>query len=157
MDAVQGDGHPFKARPGPPALTRRECLKLGAVAGLAVLVPETMAVAGTDRRKEPKSGMKLGLVTYNLAKDWDIPTLIEKCGATGFEGVELRTTHAHRVEPSLGEAERREVRKRFEDSAVILWGLGSVCEFHSDDPAVVKQNVETCREFTTLAAEVRRV
>ena len=23
--------------------------------------------------------MKLGLVTYNMAKDWDIPTIIENC------------------------------------------------------------------------------
>ena len=42
--------------------------------------------------------MKLGLVTYNMAKDWDIPTIINNCTETGFEGVELRTTHAHKVE-----------------------------------------------------------
>src|SRR5438874_12179260 len=36
---------------------------------------------------------KLGLVTYELAKDWDIDTIIKNCEATGFEGVELRTTH----------------------------------------------------------------
>ena len=42
--------------------------------------------------------MKLGLVTYNMAKDWDVPTIIKNCQDTGFEGVELRTTHAHKVE-----------------------------------------------------------
>jgi len=144
------------ARPGgpPAALTRRECLKLGGAAGLVALIPETALSAVADVRKEPKPGMKLGLVTYNLAKDWDVPTLIEKCRAAGFEGVELRTTHAHEVEPSLGKAERREVRRRFEDSGVALWALGSVCEFHSDDPAVVKQSIETCKEFAVLAADV---
>src|SRR5436189_229295 len=35
---------------------------------------------------------KLGTVTYNLAKDWDVPTLIKNCEANGFEAVELRTT-----------------------------------------------------------------
>ena len=47
--------------------------------------------------------MKLGLVTYNMAKDWDIPTIINNCTETGFEGVELRTTHAHKVEVSLSQ------------------------------------------------------
>jgi sugar phosphate isomerase/epimerase len=64
--------------------------------------------------------MKLGLVTYNMAKDWDLPTLIEKCRSTGFEAVELRTTHAHGVEPSLSAAERQAVRRQFEGSGVRL-------------------------------------
>ena len=42
--------------------------------------------------------MNLGLVTYNLARDWDLPTLIRNCEETGFHAVELRTTHAHGVE-----------------------------------------------------------
>lgn len=98
--------------------------------------------------------MKLGLVTYNLARNWDIPTLIARCGANGFEGVELRTTHAHGVEPSLSAAERREVKQRFAESGVRLWGLGSVCEFHSTDPAEVKSHIESCKAFVKLAADV---
>jgi hypothetical protein len=43
--------------------------------------------------KAPK--MKLGLVTYNLAQDWDIETIIKNCEAAKFQGVELRTTHGH--------------------------------------------------------------
>src|SRR6266404_353672 len=57
---------------------------------------------------------KLGLVTYELAKDWDVETIIKNCEATGFEGVELRTTHRHGVEPSISKEQRKEVRKRFE-------------------------------------------
>ena len=57
--------------------------------------------------------MKLGLVTYNLANDWDVDTIIEKCSDTGFEGVELRPTHAHGVEISLSKAERHEVQRKF--------------------------------------------
>ncbi|HOJ22049.1 MAG TPA: hypothetical protein PLY56_10980 [Armatimonadota bacterium] len=56
--------------------------------------------------------MKLGLVTYNLASDWDVPTIIERCQRTGFEGVELRTSHAHGVEPDLSPMARAEVRQR---------------------------------------------
>ena len=45
--------------------------------------------------------MKLGLVTYNLAKDWDLDTIIARCAQHRFAGVEVRTTHAHGVEVSL--------------------------------------------------------
>ena len=75
--------------------------------------------------------MQLGLVTYNMAKEWDIDTIIEKCANTGFEGVELRTTHAHGVEVDLSKEERAEVKKRFEDSPIELAGLGSAFEYHS--------------------------
>ena len=49
---------------------------------------------------------RLGLVTYQLAKDWDVEEIIANCTETGFEGVELRTTHAHGVEVELGAAQR---------------------------------------------------
>jgi len=57
--------------------------------------------------------LRLGLVTYNLAKNWDVPMIIRMCSETGFEAVELRTTHAHGVEPSLNEEQRRAVKKIF--------------------------------------------
>ena len=101
--------------------------------------------------------MKLGLVTYNMAKDWDLKTLIANCKTTGFEGVELRTTHPHGVEPTLSPAQRAEVKKQFEDSPVKLWGLGSVCEYHSADPAEVKKNIEITRDFVKLAKDVGAV
>ena len=98
--------------------------------------------------------MKLGLVTYNMAKEWDIPTIIERCEATGFQGVELRTTHAHNVEVDLSAAERRDVRKQFEESAIELAGLGSAFEFHSPDNDEVQQNIEGTKVYSQLAADV---
>ncbi|MCS6830728.1 MAG: TIM barrel protein [Armatimonadota bacterium] len=97
---------------------------------------------------------QLGLVTYNLARSWDVPTLIARCRATGFAAVELRTTHAHGVEPDIGAARRKEIRQQFEDSGIVLWGLGTVCEFHSPDAAVVRENIETCKRFCELARDV---
>jgi sugar phosphate isomerase/epimerase len=98
--------------------------------------------------------VKLGLVTYNLAKDWDLPTIIEKCRGAGFAGVELRTTHAHGVEPSIDLTRRQEVRHLFQDSGITLWGLGSTCEFHALDEAVVRENIDTCKAFVLLARDV---
>ncbi len=98
--------------------------------------------------------MKLGLVTYNMAKDWDVPTIIENCAATGFQGVELRTTHAHNVEVNLSANERQEVRKQFEDSPIELAGLGSAFDYHSTDIEEVRRNIEGTKEYVQLAADV---
>jgi len=98
--------------------------------------------------------MKLGIVTYNIAKDWDLNTIIEKCEATGMEGVELRTTHAHGVEVSLSAQEREEVKKKFGNSKVELVGLGSTFAYHAIDSAEVKQNVEGTKEYAILARDV---
>ena len=98
--------------------------------------------------------MKLGLVTYNMANNWDVPTIIENCAATGFQGVELRTTHAHNVEVNLSANERQEVRKQFEDSPIELAGLGSAFDYHSTDAEEVRQNIEGTKEYAQLAADV---
>ena len=98
--------------------------------------------------------MQLGLVTYQWGADWDLPTLIKNCQATGFAGVELRTTHKHGVEPSLDDAARKEVAKRFADSGVELVGLGTACEFHSPDAAVVRKNIDETKAFIRLCHDV---
>ncbi len=56
---------------------------------------------------------QLGVVTYNIAKDWDLATILTRLEKLDYEGVELRTTHAHKVEVNLSKADREEVRRRF--------------------------------------------
>lgn len=95
--------------------------------------------------------MRLGAVTYNVLKDWDIETIIRNLEATGFEAVELRTTHKHGVEPSLSTQERLRVAERFQRSKVRLLSYGTTAEFHSPDPAVRRKNVEDAKAFIDLA------
>src|SRR5690606_2802038 len=104
----------------------------------------------------PKRGEKLrfGLVTYLWGKDWDLPDLIAKCERARLSGVELRTTHRHGVEPSLGEREREEVRKRFEDSSVELVGLGSNERFDHVDPDALAKAIEATQAFVRLSHDV---
>jgi sugar phosphate isomerase/epimerase len=92
-----------------------------------------------------------------IASQWDVPTMLEKCEALGYEGVELRTTHAHGVELSLSAQERQEVRARFADSPVVLWGLGSTCAYHAADPTELERNIEETKAFVKLAADVGAV
>ncbi|MBI1984236.1 MAG: sugar phosphate isomerase/epimerase [Acidobacteria bacterium] len=121
-------------------------------AGTLALPATSQARAASAQSSAPP--FKLGTVTYNLGKDWDVDTLIKNCRATGFEAVELRTTHKHGVEPTLSKALRVEVRKKFEDSPVRLLSLGSTCEYHSADPAVVRKNIEETHRFAELARDV---
>jgi sugar phosphate isomerase/epimerase len=97
---------------------------------------------------------QLGIVTYNIAKNWDLPTILSRLENLGYAGVELRTTHAHKVEVNLTKAERDQVRKRFEDSPVQLAGLGSAFEFQSADPAELKRNLDGAKEYVRLAHDI---
>ncbi len=94
--------------------------------------------------------MQIGLVTYLWGQDWDLPTLIENCEKTNVLGLELRTQHAHGVEPTLSKRERNEVRKRFADSPVTLLGYGSNAQFHENDPQKLKKNIELTKSYIEL-------
>lgn len=95
--------------------------------------------------------MRLGAVTYNVLKDWDLETIITKLEAAGFEAVELRTEHKHGIEPSISAAEREAVRRRFARSKIRLLSYGTTCEFHSADAAVRRKNIELGKQFVDLA------
>ena len=102
----------------------------------------------------PPNGMKFGLVTYMWGFDWDLPTLISNCEKTGYLGVELRTQHAHKVETNLTAAQRADVKKRFADSRVECVGYGSNFEYHSPDPAVLRNNIEQSKEYVRLCHDI---
>ena len=98
--------------------------------------------------------MHLGLVTYNLAQDWDIPTIIKNCEAAQFEGVELRTSHAHKVEVNLSAgAAQGESRNDSPDSKVKLmaWAARSII---NPDQAKLRKDIEATQEYIVLAQDV---
>src|SRR5262245_8378655 len=95
--------------------------------------------------------MHLGCVTYNVLKDWDLETIITKLEQAGFEAVELRTGHAHKIEPTIDAAAREQVKKRFARPKVRLLSDGSTCEFQSPDPAERNRQLELGRKFVELA------
>jgi len=121
---------------------------------LPVLAAEKPAPAKAASFLAGRPKMKLGTVTYNLAQDWDIETIIKNCEAAKFEGVELRTTHAHKVEVNLNKEQRDQVRKRFADSSVELMGLGSAFDYHTPDQSKLKQDIADTREYIVLAHDV---
>jgi len=127
--------------------SRRSFIKKAAL-GMAVLnyLPDLSLVT--------KGKMKLGLVTYQWGKDWDLPTLIANCEKTGFLGVELRTEHAHKVETNLTAVQRAEVKKRFADSPVECIGYGANFEYHNQDPEELRINIEQTKEYIKLCKDI---
>jgi sugar phosphate isomerase/epimerase len=114
-------------------LSRREIL-----AGLGAGMMASAADGVDSRSSAPAAKFKLGLVTYNIAATWDLQTVLKVCKDVGLAAVEFRTTHKHGVEPSLTKEQRKEVRKKCEDSAISISGCASVCKFHDPSPATVR-------------------
>src|SRR5262245_39218567 len=135
-----------------PSPNRRDFLAGAGLAAGALAGLPARAAPAPKPSAAPK--FKLGMVTYNIAAAWDLPTLLDVCKKVGLAAVEFRTTHKHGVEPSLSKEQRRDVRKRCADAGVLISGCGSVCEFHSPSPDVVKRNIQTCKEFVELVADI---
>ena len=140
------------------SFSRRQFLKTAAVSGGALAILERNVLAAAAKSPATfitgKSQMHLGTVTYEIAKNWDLPTLIKNCTETGFEGVELRTTHKHGVEVTLNADQRAEVKRRFADSPVKLWSLGSIFDFHTPDQTKLRQDIEEAKRYIVLAQDV---
>lgn len=136
--------------------TRRSFLKQSLNVGGAMFAAELgalEALAGALPSGYRQSGslMRFGLVTYLWGKDWDLPTLIRNCERAKAFGVELRTQHAHKVEADLSPQQRKEVKKRFDDSPVVFVGPGCNFAFHYPDKARVKQEIEGAKQYVKLS------
>ena len=138
------------------AISRRHILGGAAAMALGAGSARTLLAQapGAPAASADAPKFQLGTVTYNVSKDYDLPTLLKVCKNAGIAAIELRTTHKHGVEPTLSKTDRTDVKKRFADSGVVCWGTGSVCEFHAAAAAVVQKNIETCKQFIELTADI---
>ena len=124
------------------------------------IIRSTQAAAGVVLLNQftgctkPGAEMRLGLVTYLWGQDWDLDTLIKNCETAKLLGVELRTTHAHGVEPSLTPEQRAAVKARFADTPVELVGIGSNENYDSPDPEKLKMSIEATKAFIKLSHDV---
>jgi len=139
--------------------SRRDFLKAASISAMGVMLPissqaSVKEIIQDNALSKNSNPLKIGLMTYNLGKDWDIDTIIKNCTETEWKSVELRTTHKHGVEVSLSSSERAKVKKRFEDSALESISLASAFQYHSPDKAELKRNIEGTKEYVKLAKEV---
>ncbi|HDZ40643.1 MAG TPA: twin-arginine translocation signal domain-containing protein [Bacteroidetes bacterium] len=138
--------------------SRRNFLKTTTMSSAAAVIAGCSGPVNNEAGKMPftlnKNPLKLGLMTYMLGAKWDIETIIKNLTETGYQSVELRTTHAHGVEVTLSASERAEVRKRFEDSALEEISLASAFQYHSPDKEELKANIEGTKEYILLAEDI---
>ena len=89
------------------SISRRGFIAAAAATGAALTAraDEFQKPLIDDREKSPPAKFRLGMVTYNIAANWDLPTLLKICKSVGISPVEFRTTHKHGVEPSLSKAQ----------------------------------------------------
>lgn len=132
------------------SLSRRGFIQRSLLASIALSAGNSSSLWSMHKAQQ----MRFGLVTYQWGKDWDLPTLIANCEKTGVLGVELRVDHAHAVETNLTAVQRQEVKRRFEDSPVTCIGYGSNFEFHSPDPAKLRENINQTKEYVKLCKDI---
>ena len=133
-----------------PKITRRRF----AASSAALTAAGLIARPSQANAQKPGDNMSYGLVTYQWARDWDLPTLIANCEKTGVRGVELRTTHKHGVEINLNKRQRADVAKRFAGGNVTLVGIGSNERFDNPDPQVVRKAIDASKAFIRLSHDV---
>jgi len=134
-------------------LTRGIRVTTGAVATVALTSCNFLETPDTTKRV---ARTRFGLTTYQWGKDWDIPTLIDNCCKAQVFGVELRTSlsYAHGVELELSSQQRSEVKKRFEDSPVILVGLATSERYDSPEAEKLKAAIENTKAYIKLSRDI---
>jgi Xylose isomerase-like TIM barrel len=139
-------------------LSRRDVLGYGLCAAGGAVAATTLAscsVMGTKAGAR-HAKTRFGFTTYQWGKDWDIPTLIANCSKAKAYGVELRTSesYAHGVELTLNAQQRRDVKKRFEDSPITLVGLATSERFDSPKADEVQRAIENSKAYIKLSKDV---
>ena len=100
--------------------------------------------------------MKLCLLTYNMARHWDLAELIAVARLGGFSGLELRAEagHRHGVELEANAAERRAARYQVQDACLEIAGISTSSRFDTPDAAQRQEVVERSKRYIELAADV---
>lgn len=100
--------------------------------------------------------MKLGLLTYNMARSWDLFTLLDRAKRLGFDGISFRVdqAHAHGVELNLNPAQRRELRDQVTSSGLETCGLSSGCRYDALDVRELRGEIDHTKALLQLAADV---
>src|SRR5690606_23030300 len=132
-------------------IDRKQFLQAMSLLAGSSLLP---ASAWAAIRSNSASKMKLGLVTYLWGKDWDVPTLIANCTATGLGGVELRVDHAHGVSPEMSKRERQLVKDQFSGSSVQCVGMGTNEQYDFPDQHRLQASIARTKEFIQLSADI---
>ena len=100
--------------------------------------------------------MHLGLMAYQLAKDWDIETTARMCKEGRMESFEFLADPAYKQKIGLEmqPAEAKRIRKVFADQGVQIAGLAITERYDWPNVAQVKDAVARTKQFVLLAVDM---
>ena len=129
---------------------RRDFLRNAGLLTGAMFLPGSQLVFGKVKKQE----IKLGFVTYLWGKDWDQDTLIKNLTASKIHGVELRVDHAHGISPKLTNEQRILVKKKFQDSPIVIVGMGTNQQYDYPEPEKLRESIEQTKAFFQLSHDI---
>jgi sugar phosphate isomerase/epimerase len=100
--------------------------------------------------------MRLSLLTYNMARNWELPKVLDFARQGGYAGIEFRAEarHKHGVELETSPEERREIRNRVQDAYLEVSCIGLSSRFDTPDAQKRREVVERTKRYVELAADV---
>lgn len=100
--------------------------------------------------------MKLSILTYNMARNWELAKITEFARDGGFAGIEFRaeSRHKHGVELEATADERRDIRNRLQDNFLEAACIGVSSRFESPDAVKRQEIIDRTKQYIDLAADI---
>ena len=100
--------------------------------------------------------MKLSIMTYQIAKDWDLDTYLRVARETGCAGVEFRVElgYKHGVELERTPEERHGIREKCQEAGIEIACVATGCRFHFPEPEKRAEQVALAKKYVQLAADL---
>src|SRR5690348_10460920 len=100
--------------------------------------------------------MQLSLLTYQMARGWELAKIIDVARSGGFAAIEFRVDagHRHGVELEATPEQRRAIRNQLQDAYLAVAALGTGSRFDTPDARRRREVVEQTKRYIELAAEV---
>jgi len=100
--------------------------------------------------------MKLGLMAYELAKDWDAETTAKMCKEGRMEAFEFFASpdYKQKIGLDMQPADAKKVRKAFGDANVAISGLAITERYDWPNVAQVKEAIAKTKQYVLLAVDI---
>jgi sugar phosphate isomerase/epimerase len=100
--------------------------------------------------------MHLGLMAYQLAKEWDVDTTAKMCKEGRMESFEFfaEPSYKQKVSLEMQPAEAKKIRKTFTDANVHIAGLAITERYDWPNVAQVKEAIARTKQYVLLAVDM---
>lgn len=99
--------------------------------------------------------MKISFMTFSCP-EWNLDTILTKGKEYGFDGIEPRveSKHNHGIELGLSKTETAGIRRKIQDSGLVISCLAIGTDYSSADDGEYRRKIERCKEYALLARDL---